>query len=171
MRCWRFVDSICRRRHVMSNPGSFKTLEAFRCHSIISESVTSATECDTLPAPRFASIAIPDQDRIYLFHLPKSFDCMPPLRFRPQPSTSQYRRLSCHPLQPLRMADEDANLKVQQFIDALPVKSAGLSMLSLSKNEKLSMPSVTSPRHRTPGENLFSKDSSPCAVSLSSPCS
>ncbi|KAJ8581753.1 hypothetical protein M405DRAFT_831924, partial [Rhizopogon salebrosus TDB-379] len=46
-----------------------------------------------------------------------------------------------------------------------------LSMLSLSKNEKLSMPSVASPRHRTLGENLFSKDPSPCAVSLSSPCS
>jgi hypothetical protein len=121
MKCWRFVGSICRRRHVMSNPGSFKTLEAFRCHSIISESVmvTSATECDILPALRFVSIAIPDQGGIYLFHLPKSFDCMPLLRFRPQPSTSQYRRPSCHPLQPLRMADENTNLKIQQVLRSL----------------------------------------------------
>ncbi|KAJ8597811.1 hypothetical protein M405DRAFT_189621 [Rhizopogon salebrosus TDB-379] len=70
------------------------------------------------------------------------------------------------------MADEDTNLKVQQFLDSLPVKSgfSSLSMLSLSKNEKLS-PFVASPRQRTPGENLFSKDASPCAVSLSSPYS
>jgi hypothetical protein len=34
------------------------------------------------------------------------------------------------------------------------------------------MPSgLASPRHRTRGENSFSKDSSPCVVSLSSPCS
>jgi hypothetical protein len=40
-------------------------------------------------------------------------------------------------------------------------------MLSLSKNEKLSLPSVVSPRHRTPGENLFSKDSIRCFCQLS----
>jgi hypothetical protein len=47
----RFTDSICRRRHVMSNPGSFQTLETFRRHWIISVMVTSTTECDTLPTP------------------------------------------------------------------------------------------------------------------------
>jgi hypothetical protein len=46
-----------------------------------------------------------------------------------------------------------------------------LSMLSPSKNEKLSLPAMVSPRHRTLGENLFSKDSSLYAVSLNCPSS
>ncbi|KAJ8597824.1 hypothetical protein M405DRAFT_803288, partial [Rhizopogon salebrosus TDB-379] len=63
------------------------------------------------------------------------------------------------------------------LVSLFPSSSSGadifcsLSMLSLSKNEKLSLPSMVSPRHRTLGENLFSKDTLPCAVSLSSPYS
>jgi hypothetical protein len=73
-----------------------------------------------IPSPRrFALIAIPDQDGIYLFHLSKSFGGMLLLHLRHQPSMSQYRRPSCHPLQPLRMADEDTNLKFQQTLMSL----------------------------------------------------
>lgn len=134
---------------------------------------TSTTECDTLPAPRFAS---PDRDHS---HSPSPSASPPsttadPVFMSPPPTT---QRKLC--VRHQRMADEDTNLKLQQVCcfrsnPVLPGAdiSYSLSMLSPYRNEKPSMQSgLASHRRRTQGENSSSRAFSPCAVSLSFPCS
>ncbi|OJA14941.1 hypothetical protein AZE42_09383 [Rhizopogon vesiculosus] len=85
---------------------------------------TSTTECDTLPAPRFASGAHPDTDQNRSSSPSQNFRSSPPpsttdnsVVMSPTP-TSQRKLCVRHQ----RMADEGTNLKLQQSLDALPVQ-------------------------------------------------